>query len=381
MAFVHHTDGANDYGPQDSAGIVLAVCRFHRNSRGWSDIGYNFLVDKYGQIFEGRAGGIDQAVVGAQAQGYNSQSTGVSVLGTYGATALPGPGVSAVSQLIAWKLSLHGVPTTGQVTLTSQGGSDNRYPSGTPVTLQRISGHRDGDATDCPGDALYAQLPDIRARASSAAGAGPAAPVATRAQLTLSTGAARLAFPAPVTVSGRLALTDGTAIGNARVEIQLRSLTGHFNSVATAQTDGDGNWTATVNSSRTVSVRAYWPGDGTRRAVASPKVSVIVQPTLSLAASDRRLRAGERLKLSGTIAPRKGAVGLLVQKRARGGWRGVAPTGARARGGTWAVKLRPSAGLYRARALFAGDKRNPKASSPTVFVRVLAGRTPARRTR
>ena len=92
MAFVHHTDGANDYGPADSAAIVLAICRFHRNANGWNDIGYNFLVDKYGQIFEGRAGGIDQAVVGAQAQGYNGQSTGVVDLGTFSAAARPPAG-------------------------------------------------------------------------------------------------------------------------------------------------------------------------------------------------------------------------------------------------------------------------------------------------
>ena len=383
MAFVHHTDGANNYAPQDSAGIVLAVCRFHRNDRGWSDIGYNFLVDKYGQVFEGRAGGIDRAVVGAQAQGYNAQSTGISMLGTYGVAGVPEEGLRALSQLIAWKLSLHGVPTTGQVTLTSQGGSDNRYPAGTPVTLQRISGHRDGDATDCPGNALYAQLPDIRARASGQAGtgAGPAPPTATRAQLTLAAGAARLAFPAPVSVSGRLALSDGTPIGDARVEIQVRSLAKHYVSVATAQTDAGGNWTASVNSSRTVSVRAYWPGDGTRRAVASPKATVVVAPTLSIAASDRRVRAGQRVKLSGTIAPRKGGVTLLVRKKGRGGWKAVPPGSARARGGKWTVKLRPSAGLYKAKALFAGDARNPKASSSTVFVRVLAAHRAARRTR
>jgi N-acetylmuramoyl-L-alanine amidase len=371
MAFVHHTAGTNDYGPQDSASIVLAICRFHRDGNGWNDIGYNFLVDKYGQIFEGRAGGIDQPVIGAQAQGYNDQSTGISSLGTFNAVGQTDAGLSALSKLIAWKLSLHGVPTTGQVTLTSRGGSDNRFPSGTPVTLNRISGHRDGDATDCPGDALYAQLPDIRARASGDAGAATPGPTGTRAQLTLSPLAGRLAFPQPVQVSGKLALPDGSAIANGRVEIQLRSLKGRFVSIATAQTGPDGAWTASVNSSRTVAVRAYWAGDASHRAVASPRVTVVVQPTLQLAASAKRVRAKQRVKLSGAIAPAKSVVGLVIQRQAGGGWRSVGPGSVRARGGRFAVKLGPAAGLYRARATFAGDKRNPKASSPSVFFRVV----------
>ena len=80
---MHHTVNANTYAPQDSAAIVLSICRYHRNENGWRDIGYNFLVDRFGQIFEGRAGGIDQPVIGAQAQGYNGVSTGVANLGTF----------------------------------------------------------------------------------------------------------------------------------------------------------------------------------------------------------------------------------------------------------------------------------------------------------
>ena len=91
MGFVHHTVTANDYTPDQSASIVLGIAKYHRDTNGWNDIGYNFLVDQYGQVFEGRAGGVDQAVIGAQAQGYNSQSTGVAVLGTFSACRSPRP--------------------------------------------------------------------------------------------------------------------------------------------------------------------------------------------------------------------------------------------------------------------------------------------------
>src|SRR4051794_33970436 len=90
-AFVHHTVTANAYGPQDSPAIVLGIAKFHRDTNGWNDIGYNFLVDQYGQVFEGRAGGVDQPVVGAHAQGYNAQSTSVAQLGTFTAAGVTPP--------------------------------------------------------------------------------------------------------------------------------------------------------------------------------------------------------------------------------------------------------------------------------------------------
>ena len=93
--------------------MVLAICRYHRNSNGWNDVGYNFLVDKYGRLFEGRAGGIDKAVVGAQAQGWNSQSTSVVEHRRPTPTSpRPTPRSTRWRELLAWKLGLHGVPVT-----------------------------------------------------------------------------------------------------------------------------------------------------------------------------------------------------------------------------------------------------------------------------
>jgi hypothetical protein len=171
LAFVHHTVNANDYTPEQSASIVLGIAKYHRDTNGWNDIGYNFLVDRYGQVFEGRAGGVEAAVVGAHAQGYNDQSTGVAVIGTFSDAPIPEPAMAVLAQLLGWKMSLHGVPCEGGLTVLSGGGDLNRYVAGRPVSFQRICGHRDGDKTECPGNALYSQLPAIRA----AAGAAPAA--------------------------------------------------------------------------------------------------------------------------------------------------------------------------------------------------------------
>ena len=130
LAFVHHTVTANDYTPEESPGIVLAIARYHRNSQGWNDIGYQFLVDKYGQIFEGRAGGIDQAVVGAQAQGWNSTSTGVACLGDFTSIAQTPEGMDALARLIGWKLSVHGVPDDRRGDRDLGGRRDQPLPGG-----------------------------------------------------------------------------------------------------------------------------------------------------------------------------------------------------------------------------------------------------------
>ena len=166
VVIVHHTVGPNTYAPDDSLGIVLGIARYHRDHNGWDDIGYNLLVDRYGQVFEGRAGGLERAIVGAHAQGWNSQSTGIACLGTFGGETPPTELVETLARLTAWKLSVHGVPVAGTVFLRSGGGSANRYRRGTEVEFARIAGHGDADLTECPGAALGETLGTIRARAA-----------------------------------------------------------------------------------------------------------------------------------------------------------------------------------------------------------------------
>ena len=372
MAFVHHTVNANDYGPEDSASIVLAICRYHRDHNRWNDLGYNFVVDRYGQVFEGRAGGIDQAVVGAQAQGYNAVSTGVGNIGTYDVAGQTPEALEAMANLIAWKLGIHGTPIEGQVTVTSNGGDVNRYPSGTQVVFNRIAGHRDGDKTDCPGDALYAQLPALRGRAAERQRAmgGPRV-VGPVPRLTLQAVATRIALPAEAQVSGALLGTDGNPIPGAPVSLQVEGSRAWV-TVARATTAADGTFGAMMPVHRNTRVRAHFGGRGAPPAASTP-VRVSVIPALSAQASARRVRAGGAVRVAVAVSPYRPRVVLAVARQLPGGQ--FVPVGtvrSRVRGGRGqaTVRLRRP-GLYRIVALAPADQRAEAASAPWVFVRAV----------
>jgi hypothetical protein len=159
FALVHHTAGSNSYAPSQSGVIVRAIELYHVLGNGWDDIGYNFLVDKYGQIFEGRYGGMTRPVIGAHAQGFNTGSVGIALLGNYGARAPSAAAQTALENLLAWRLDLAHVDPRSSLTWIS--GGNPRFPAGSPVFLRAISGHRDTGFTACPGAALYARLPTI----------------------------------------------------------------------------------------------------------------------------------------------------------------------------------------------------------------------------
>ncbi|MCW3002717.1 MAG: hypothetical protein JWQ20_2015, partial [Conexibacter sp.] len=364
VAFVHHTVSANDYGPQDSAGIVLAMAKYHRDTNGWNDLGYNFVVDRYGQIFEGRAGGVDQAVIGAQAQGYNSHSTGIANIGTYSDMAQTPEALDAMARLIAWKLPLHGAPVTGQVVLTSGGGSLNRYNSGTPVTLERICGHRDGDATECPGTALYGQLPELRQRAAAVA---PAAPVATVA-VTMDAAASAVVYGDALELHGAVKRADGSAIAGQRVLVQKQGTSGWV-TLARVDTDAEGLWSANVTwrAAGRVRARAAVPGIAP---AATDGAQVGCLPKLVAAAQTTRVRAGRSLTVQGTVRPLAPVVVTIEKQGSDGRFRKVGTTTIKPRRAEFrtAVALRHP-GLYRLTPQTGRGKA--KASAAALYVRAV----------
>jgi hypothetical protein len=161
--FVHHTAGANGYSAAEVPKILRGIYAYHVKGNHWSDIGYNFLVDRFGRLWEGRYGGMTRAVVGAHTGGFNVDSFAVSAIGNYDKVAAPSVMVDSIARLMAWKLSLSHRNPNGTTVLTSQGGGTSRYPAGRRVTFNVVSGHRDAGNTSCPGKNLYAQLGTIRA--------------------------------------------------------------------------------------------------------------------------------------------------------------------------------------------------------------------------
>ncbi|HEV2775517.1 MAG TPA: N-acetylmuramoyl-L-alanine amidase [Solirubrobacteraceae bacterium] len=372
LGFVHHTVNANAYSPHDTAAIVLSICRYHRNSNGWRDIGYNFLVDRYGQIFEGREGGIDQPVIGAQAQGYNGVSTGIANIGTYSQAPQTAEGVQATAELLAWKLSLHGAPVSGAVAVISAGGPSNRYRDGAAVTFERISGHRDADKTSCPGDALFAQLPEIRARAAELAPQFAVLPPPGGA-VSLEAEDRTLDYPQPARLRGRATTADGSALVNAPISLQIASGRG-FVTVGRTATGTDGVWSTDLQTQYSRSLRAVarLPAGAL---IGSPRLDVEVAPRLTLR-TPKRVRARRSFTVRGAIGPRRPRVTLVIAREgSTGAMHTVARVPVKVKSGRFStrVRLRRPA-LHRMQVVFAGDGRNRGTRSASVYVRAVRAR-------
>ncbi|MEU8752596.1 N-acetylmuramoyl-L-alanine amidase [Streptomyces chartreusis] len=164
-AVVHHTgvNSDNTLSCGQSRARMRTIQQEHF-ARGYFDIGYNFVVDKCGQIFEGRSGGMDLPVRGAHDVGFNTDTVGISYIGNFESARPSRAGLDAIARIVAWKFGMYGIDPTGKVTLTSgtdQGVDGNKIPMGQSVTLPRVFGHRDTNSTACPGANLYPKLTRI----------------------------------------------------------------------------------------------------------------------------------------------------------------------------------------------------------------------------
>jgi hypothetical protein len=300
LAFVHHTESLNGYGAAQVPSILRGIFDYHVYVRGFWDIAYNFLIDAYGRIWEGRSGGIDMAVMGAHAGGYNSESTGVAVIGSFMSVVPPRAAIHALKRLLAWKLSLHGIPTHGRVTVVVDpaGAVYTPFRPGAHVSLPRVAGHRDGDSTSCPGDAFYHRLPAIRPHITALAG--------TPAELTIAPLSAPVAPGSLVTLSGLLALLTGVPLADAPIELQQLGPKGPpALTIAATATAADGSWSASLTASeRNMIVRALHPA---YPAAVADWALVPVAPVITL-----QLVSTSPLIVSGTISPVAGRVRVSV---------------------------------------------------------------------
>ncbi len=178
--FIHHTATAGSYSEAGAPDVIYAICNYHANVRGWKDIGYNFLIDIYGNIYEGRAGGVDRPVWGAHTGGFNYYSFGVGLVADHNVTSVGAAAQQALVDLAAWKLDLHHVDPLATLELRSLGSS--LYDLDVVVDMPAVAGHRDASSTSCPGDLCYPLLDGFRQAFRETGGAkifrtGPVAPV------------------------------------------------------------------------------------------------------------------------------------------------------------------------------------------------------------
>ncbi|MDX6410888.1 MAG: hypothetical protein QOE91_404 [Gaiellaceae bacterium] len=164
LAVVHHTAGTNTYTPAQAAAIVRGIEVYHVKGNGWNDIGYNFLVDRFGTVYEGRGGGTEKNVIGAHSEGFNTGTFGVALIGNYAHATPPKAQRDALVTLLAWRLDVAHVDPLSTVVYTS--GGNAKFKSGKNVTLRAISGHRDTGPSECPGNGTYVLLPGIAKRVS-----------------------------------------------------------------------------------------------------------------------------------------------------------------------------------------------------------------------
>lgn len=257
--FVHHTAGSNSN--VNAAATMRAIYHYHTVSRGWCDIGYNFVIARDGQIFEGRWArkyapwevhtGEDldgRAVAGAHVSGYNSGSVGVSLMGNFQTSKVPSAMRSALVDILAWESDRHDLAPKSKHTY--------RNPeTGTTRWLPYIAGHRDAGNTSCPGRKLYRILSDIRSDVALKVGSGRPS-----SRLTLDTPVKKITYGSDADLSGALTLEDGTPLPGRTPILHRKLGRGSSWSVEARPVTGlDGSYSHPLSPERNTRLRAEFP--------------------------------------------------------------------------------------------------------------------------
>ena len=211
---VHHSAGPNDYAAEDVTGTLRGIYGFHTGGRGWPDVAYNFFVDRFGGVWEGRTGSIDAPVRGDATGGSQGFALLCCLLGTFTDQAPTPEARSGLVGLLAALADTYAIDTTPGATTSFVSRGSNRWPAGAAVTTATIAGHRDMSQTACPGDAFYPSVADgsLAAEVTAARGLTPTTTTTVVAPTTTAS-PPTTATPPPTTsvVSTSTPTTSGTS--------------------------------------------------------------------------------------------------------------------------------------------------------------------------
>jgi putative cell wall-binding protein len=317
---VHHTATTNSYTSAGAYAQIRAVYAFHTKQRGWNDIGYNFLVDRFGRVYEGRRGSLTSPIRGAHTGGFNAASLGVSVLGTYTSTSPSSAAVKALATLLSWQAAQNEIHPGRTASIVSSGHTGSRYKAGATARVLGIVGHRDLGYTECPGSALYRSLAGFRTTAASRMKPGLTGPAMSA--LTAPEGTGSLTFTATIPTRQRWSLAVTALCGGTAVRTMSGVSSGRITATWNLKDSAGrpvppGAYTVTVTSHSPVGAVPAWLADvevlptvdttvPTPSPSASPTATQTPAPPVSTVCSVRRA-AGLGPALTSVIAGRAAA--------------------------------------------------------------------------